>query len=363
MPEHAIIGSLLGTALGDSLGLPFENIAPGRAARMFPPPLRHRFFFGKGMVSDDTEHATLTALALARSGSDVSSFTRHLAWSLRLWVLCIPAGIGWATLRSLVKLWLGWGPTHSGVYSAGNGPAMRAPVIGAAFPADGTDASESAPEAASAAQQRRAFVRASTLITHSDPRAEQGAQIAALAAACAARANHPEDGPRRFRDLLKSRVPDLAPEWAPLLDAAAQSAAGGATTAAFAVAQGWKNGISGFILHTIPAVLHAWYRSPGDLRAALADIIAAGGDTDTTAAILGGIIGAGTPLDAFPQDLLAGLHDWPWSAAFLRDCGKAATIPGTPAPVVLWPLVLIRNIAFAAIVITHGFRRLFPPYS
>lgn len=362
MTERAIIGSLLGTALGDSLGLPYENIGPARAARMFPPPLRHRFFFGRGMVSDDTEHAALTALALARSRGDEAAFIRNLAWSLRFWILCVPAGIGFATLRSLVKLWLGWSPARSGVFSAGNGPAMRAPVIGALFSADCAAGGMSNPEADTERQRRDAFVRASTLITHSDPRAEQGARIAALAAACAARAVRPEDGPARFRDLLKSRIPDLAPEWHPLLDAAEISAAGGVTTQAFASSQGWSSGISGFILHTIPAVLHAWYRSPGDLRAALTDIIEAGGDTDTTAAILGGIMGAGTPPDAFPQDLLGTLCDWPWSADFLRACGKAAASPEIAAPTVFWPLVLLRNVAFAVIVITHGFRRLFPPY-
>lgn len=361
MSERAVIGSLLGTALGDSLGLPYENLGPGRAARMFPPPLRHRFFFGKGMVSDDTEHAALTALAIARSRGDEAAFTRDLAWSLRFWFLCVPAGIGFATLRSLVKLWLGWSPTRSGVFSAGNGPAMRAPVIGARYSADcATDGST--PEAAASAAQRRALVRASTRITHSDPRADQGAQLAALAAACAAQAERPEDAPGRFRALLSSRVPDLAPEWAPLLDAAAASAASGVTTQAFAASQGWRSGVSGYILHTIPAVLHAWYRSPVDLRAALADIIEAGGDTDTTAAILGGIVGAGTSPDAFPRDLLDGLRDWPWSVEFLRACGAAAASPEKPAPTVFWPLVLPRNVAFAAIVITHGFRRLLPPY-
>ncbi|HQG27417.1 MAG TPA: ADP-ribosylglycohydrolase family protein, partial [Candidatus Ozemobacteraceae bacterium] len=102
--------------------------------------------------------------------------------------------------------------------------------------------------------------------------------------------------------------------------------------------------------------------SPGDLRSALADIIEAGGDTDTTAAILGGIVGAGTSPDAFPRDLLDGLRDWPWSVEFLRACGAAAASPEKPAPTVFWPLVLPRNVAFAAIVITHGFRRLLPPY-
>ncbi|HOY67209.1 MAG TPA: ADP-ribosylglycohydrolase family protein [Candidatus Ozemobacteraceae bacterium] len=357
MLRDSVFGSLLGTALGDSLGLPLENLSAERAKRLFPPPLRHRFLFGGGMVSDDTEHAVLTALALARSGRNIEAFTGNLGWSLRFWVLCIPAGIGWATLRSLVKLWLGWSPANSGVFSAGNGPAMRSPVIGAAFP----DPSEAA--------IRRDFVRAATRITHSDPRAEQGAQIAALAASSAAQAGRPEDGPKQFFDLVPEALPDLSPEWKKLLDAARISADAGTTTAGFAAAQGWNRGVSGFILHTISAVIHAWHRSPGNLREALEDIIAAGGDTDTTAAILGGIIGAGLPPAAFPQDLTDSFRDWPWSVNLFRNCGeaiRAALNPATtalpPVPIIFWPAVLLRNIGFAAIILAHGLRRLLPPY-
>ncbi|HEY9069052.1 MAG TPA: ADP-ribosylglycohydrolase family protein, partial [Candidatus Ozemobacteraceae bacterium] len=189
------------------------------------------------------------------------------------------------------------------------------------------------------------------------------------AAACAARASRPEEGPKRFHELLPEALPDLSPEWTALLDAARASAASGATTAGFAAAQGWNHGVSGFILHTIPAVIHAWHRSPGNLREALEDIIAAGGDTDTTAAILGGIIGAGAPPDGFPADLTASFRDWPWSVELFRRCGEAvgqALKPGTtvkPAvPIILWPAVLLRNICFAAIVLAHVLRRLLPPY-
>jgi hypothetical protein len=57
--------------------------------------------------------------------------TRHAR--LRGWLLSLPAGIGFATLRAILKLWLGFPLNRSGVYSAGNGPAMRVAVIGAFF--------------------------------------------------------------------------------------------------------------------------------------------------------------------------------------------------------------------------------------
>ncbi|MCP4809501.1 MAG: ADP-ribosylglycohydrolase family protein, partial [Proteobacteria bacterium] len=49
----------------------------------------------------------------------------------------------------------------------------------------------------------------------------------------------------------------------------------------------------GYVYHTVPAVIHAWMAYPEDFRNALLDIIGCGGDTDTTGAILGAIVGAG----------------------------------------------------------------------
>src|SRR6185436_14806633 len=115
--------TLLGCAVGDSIGLPREGLSPRRAQRLFGSgPLTHRLVFGRGMISDDTEHACMTMQALLASNGDVDRFRRSLAWRLRGWLVTLPAGIGWATLRSIVKLWLGF---SGGVSSAGNGPAMR----------------------------------------------------------------------------------------------------------------------------------------------------------------------------------------------------------------------------------------------
>jgi hypothetical protein len=152
-------GCLLGCAVGDSIGLPYEGLSARRARRFVRLPLRHRFAFGRGMVSDDTDHSVFVAQALIRSGGEPEGFRRALSWRLRLWLLCLPAGIGWATLRSILRMWLGL--RNSGVWSAGNGPAMRSGIIGAALHSD--------PE------RRRALVAVSTRLTHTDPRALAGA--------------------------------------------------------------------------------------------------------------------------------------------------------------------------------------------
>src|SRR5438874_11337928 len=86
-----IAGAILGTAVGDALGLPREGLGRDRARRLFgPPPLSHRLVLGRGLVSDDTEHTCLVGQALLRRPDDASAFARSLAWGLRWWLLRLP---------------------------------------------------------------------------------------------------------------------------------------------------------------------------------------------------------------------------------------------------------------------------------
>src|SRR5688500_12807521 len=100
--EDRITGCLLGGAVGDAIGLPWEGL--GRAqveARVGAGPLRHALVCGRGMISDDTEHACMTAQALLAARGDPRRFARSLAWRLRGWLLGLPASVGWGTLRAL----------------------------------------------------------------------------------------------------------------------------------------------------------------------------------------------------------------------------------------------------------------------
>src|SRR3954471_4814661 len=157
--ERSLTSCLTGMAVGDALGLPHEGLSPRRARRRFPDVDRFHFLVGRGMFSDDTEHACMTGQALLYSGGDGPRFARSLAWRLRWWLVGCPPAIGLATLKACLKLWLGFGPNRSGVWSAGNGPCMRAPVLGVAL--------ENCPELIAE------FVRRCTRITHTDPKAEQ----------------------------------------------------------------------------------------------------------------------------------------------------------------------------------------------
>ena len=144
-------GLLIGTAVGDALGLPAEGLSRRRVQRLYRGNWRHRLVFGRGMISDDTEHTVFVAQSLLRHPDSPERFARRLSWCLRGWLLSLPAGIGLATGRAIFKLWLGFTPNYSGVFSAGNGPAMRVAIIGAFFAHD--------------AKQRAVYVAASTRIT------------------------------------------------------------------------------------------------------------------------------------------------------------------------------------------------------
>lgn len=326
-----ILGLLLGTAVGDALGLPYEGLAPARVERRLARcnGLRHSLVGTRGMVSDDTEHACLTVRALAASGSHPAAFRRALARGLRWWLLALPPAVGLATARGIVRLWLGWSPERSGVPSAGNGPLMRAPVIGAVARDDA---------------HLVELVVASTRMTHVDPRAEQ----AALAIARFARG---ADEPVAVVESIAD------PELRARTHRALLAASGGVELEALRTALGFERGVSGFVNDTLPAVTFCWQRWPSDPAAAIEAAIRLGGDTDTVAALVGGLIGARSGPSAFPEAWLAGIRDWPLSIAAVRRLADALAKGGRlPRP---RPLARVaRNLAFLGVVLGHGLARM-----
>ncbi len=108
-------GLLIGTAVGDAIGLPAEGISRARLRKLVKGRWRHRFFLGRGMISDDTEHGIFVAQCLLASPESSETFVRRLAWCFRWWFLSLPAGIGMATSKAILRLWIGFRPRGSGV--------------------------------------------------------------------------------------------------------------------------------------------------------------------------------------------------------------------------------------------------------
>jgi ADP-ribosyl-[dinitrogen reductase] hydrolase len=338
-------GVLLGTAVGDALGLPAEGLSPQVIARRWKGPWRHRFVFGRGMLSDDTEHTVMVIQSLLEHPTAPDAFQRALAWRLRGWLLALPAGVGLATARATLKLWLGFPPHRSGVASAGNGPAMRSAVLGVYFADDGA--------------MRRRFVEASTRLTHTDSRALTAALAVAEIAASVGTGRADESSLANLRPLGRD------PEWGSVVDELERAQADGLSVADFAKRLGLEKGVTGYALHSVPVAIYAWWRHRGDYRATLTAVIDCGGDTDTVGAIAGALAGAEVGATRIPRELVDGIVEWPRSIGWLRRLAdrlhqQAQVSEPSKALPVFWPAILPRNLVFLLIVIAHGFARLLP---
>src|SRR5579863_576497 len=343
--RKSIAGVLLGTAVGDALGLPMENFSSERIKRRWPGPLRMRFFFGRGMISDDTEHTLMVAQALLSHPADSATFQRALAWKLRWWFLGLPAGVGLATARACLKLWLGFSPERAGVKSGGAGPAMRSAILGACFADDPT--------------KRREFVSACSRLTHQSWQAETAAlAVAEAVALTVSSAGNPEI--EKVLSMLRSLSPEA--EWQARISDLQSSLAAKDSVRDFASKLGLQRGVTGYSLHVVPVALYAWLRHPDDFRAALTGAIECGGDNDTVGAICGALSGVANGINSMPEEWTNRLWDWPRSRVLIERVGnrlveqRNSAVPLGPVRY-FWPAIIPRNLFFLAIVLAHGFRR------
>lgn len=342
---------LTATALGDSLGLAYENM-PGRRVRAITNgALRQRFVLGwRGMVSDDTEHALMTARALMDSQDDVEVFEHQLSRRLKRWLQTFPPAAGKATITSIVLMWFKK-PSRCGRPSAGNGPLMRAPIIGLYYAHD---------QAA-----RDSFVGMSTKMTHSDPRATfMAAGIADIIAhsttgklswtamsmlfrLATSRHSRPEDG---------AHITELTG----LLDILDESHRSGHDLAHGLASIGCEKGIDGYVIRSALGAAYIASHSK-DYHDAIERSVMQGGDTDSTAALAAAILAVGmVDQTSIP---LKGICDWPISETLVAEHAECLhwrqqceiSEPG------YIPLFL-RNLVFIGLDMGHIIRRAFPPF-
>lgn len=341
----SIRGFMLGTLAGDTIGLPYERLSRRRVqALVGGSPLRQRLFFGHGIVSDDTEHAVMTLMAWRQSRGDAEVFAKRLSWYLRVWMACVPPGCGLATAKACVRLLVGFSPARSGVRSAGNGPAMRAGVLGLLC---------------ESREELRNFVRVASRITHTDQRAEDGAFAIALAAMIASEPATNSPLIERFNAVVTTDLPDG--EMKTALLQAIDSVASGEPSEQFAASVSGPAGVSGFIMHTVPVVIHIWLSEPSSVKCGIERAVLLGGDTDTVAALVGGLLGTQQPAQ-LPGHWLARVRDFPVSLSFIEClCGETAE----GRSVRRWRLLVlpVRNVFFFIVVLLHAARRLLPPYA
>lgn len=342
---------LVATALADAHGLAVEGLSPRRLKRWYPKSLPvFSVWPGRGLVSDDTEHAALTAQALAMSAGHPQAFEKELARRLKRWLWAFPPATGLATGRALLRLSLGVSPEKSGARSAGNGACMRAPILGAMVTSSGG---------------LYDLVRRSSRMTHRDDRAIFGAFLIARWVQLTVAAGRPP----RVEELRQATLP-MAREkeaWMAVFDRLEASLTLGQSTDTFVAEQGWKAGPTGFVMHTVPAALHVLYSVPGTWEDVVRAAVRLGGDADSVGALVGAMASVDPARGPLPSTWVESLADRPLTVPWLQhveNAAQQAMLEGRSVqpPEIPYGAMVLRNLGFLGLVLAHGLRRLLPPY-
>ncbi|MCA1699839.1 MAG: ADP-ribosylglycohydrolase family protein [Actinobacteria bacterium] len=275
-------GALLGTFVGDALGMPFEGAPPAEIPERLTM-LDARL--GRGTYTDDTQMAIALAESLLDCGGiDADALGRAFAAAYDP-----RRGYGSGTTKVLRLVRSGVHPhdaassAFGGEGSQGNGAAMRiAPV--AVRHADDMAALEEA-------------ARASARVTHAHPLAIDAAVAQAVAVAAALNGEPPLDAA-----LEVATISELKGQ----LTQAAQLLHSGLEPAELAAALG--NRPTGH--QSVPAAIYsaAVHES---VEAAITFAVRCGGDTDTIGAMAGAIAAARSGAGAIPSGWLDELEEGP----------------------------------------------------
>jgi poly(ADP-ribose) glycohydrolase ARH3 len=285
--EDRFRGCLLGLAVGDALGAPFEGIDGYGIYSAFGPTRKivERPPVDVLTYTDDTQMMIGVAEALLADNAIVeptlvARFAHHFDPD---------RGYGPATRKVIETAkaggdWRQLGETLQPGGSLGNGAAMRVAPVGLVFR---NDVDRVWREAARSA-----------LPTHRHPVGIEGAQLVAHAVAIACR-GAPFDRIAFFHDLHARAT---TPEFRYQLDIAAKL--------------GEDDSLASFgstlrADESVVTALACFAFSPDSYEEAVARAIGLGGDTDTVAAMAGAISGAFLGIDAIPAHLLRILEDGP----------------------------------------------------
>lgn len=276
--------SLEGLALGDAFGTALGAAGPDFALRRALPPPVWRWTDDTAMATSVT-HALLTHGRIAQD-SLARLFAESFARDPR-------RGYGRGAVRVLEAIGAGepWRKAARSAFggegSFGNGAAMRAGPIGAFFADDLATARDEAIRSAE--------------ITHAHAEGAAGA-IAVAVAAAAVGANPGSASPRARGELLDAAI-EYTPE-GPTRDGVR---AARRLRRAADVEEGVRllgNGANVSAADTVPFALWCAARHLDDLEAALWTAARCGGDADTIASIVGGIVSLAVGWEGLPAEWL-----------------------------------------------------------
>jgi ADP-ribosyl-[dinitrogen reductase] hydrolase len=280
-----VVGSLLGLALGDALGAPFEFLRAGGVPDPIPAFERPWMDLPPGTTTDDTAMARNLARSLAgRGGFDPGDLVRrHLEW-----FASEPPDVGTLTRRVLKRaaagedaadaaraVWEERGPE----VSAGNGSVMYCGPLGLAY--------------ANRPDELFGLAPALSALTHFDERCRTSVLTVTLAVAGLVRGEDRRSAAEHALGAVLER--DGGEELEFLVEQVGPS-------------RPIDGPDQGFCLFTTAVALHALLRFEA-FEPALRHVVGLGGDADTNGAVAGALLGAFVGADGLPSSWLARLRE------------------------------------------------------
>ncbi|WP_369068377.1 ADP-ribosylglycohydrolase family protein [Kineococcus terrestris] len=285
--QHRVMGALVGSAVGDALGAPFEFGPPGAFSTRFPTAARGTatemcgggsLGWAPGEFTDDTQTALLLAQSLLeRDGLDEADvFARFQRWAQ-----AGPPDIGVQT-SAVLGSGLPWDTAaaehvRAGHRAAGNGSLMRATPAALFFARAGQRVTMDAARRISA-------------LTHGDPAAGEGCALFHEVLRVLLEGGDADDA-------VAGALPLVAEEhrakWARVCD------------------PGWRpedaTEGNGAVWPTLGSALWA-LRSSTTFEGALRLVVDLGGDTDTVACVTGALAGARAGITGIPVRWTSVVH-------------------------------------------------------
>lgn len=288
-------GALLGTATGDALGAGYEFSHPGQGVEIVMNG-DSPFGFAPGEWTDDTAMTAAIARAATRHRLGTTAGMDAVAEEFLRWFATGPKDVGGQTGKVLGRgadsaAAMQTDAEATGPENAGNGSLMRTSAVAVAFAWD----ERPEPMLAAADQVSR--------LTHTGRDTHLACQVWSHAVWSAVRTGVLPD--------LDATVDAVVPGESQARWHAWVTAAETQDRPEFEHNNGW----------VISALQTAWWgihrtgeksQPPQDhVRRALSETVRAGYDTDTTAAIAGGLVGAAYGAEALPSEWTRMLHGWP----------------------------------------------------
>lgn len=288
---------LVGKAVGDSLGMPFEQprdkVHPGLKGWSFEmlPGIHHQL--PAGHWTDDTEMAVALAEVLIDNG-DGSLQPDKIARAYYDWSQGTPHGMGGTTRRAMENLAAGKPYHESGVrvsypYEVGSGTAMRCAPLGVVFGGQHSLDHAAATDAA---------------ITHDNKEARAASVVVASCVDAAIRIPR-ISGARLLEAALMSLVPNYGDTvlYSHIQRVLEMYELQARLTDVYSSL--WN---TGQVIFLVPTALFCAARYTGDYQGGVIAAVQGGGDTDTRAAVTGAILGARNGIEGIPASYLGVLY-------------------------------------------------------